>query len=164
MHTIILSLLLICFISADSLNVKLNSLKKTLAKVLVSSSLVSLPVFSVIAADPLPSLEKCFNAVKKELNGGESLTRLSKDIEKEEWDDIVLYTREYDAGFRGGVLKSAWKQLGDKKGRGIEVTNSFTFDLIALNKAARNKDKIDATARLEQVRQDLKDFLELEPK
>lgn len=30
-------------------------------------------------------------------------------------------------------------QKGDRKARGIEISNSFTFDLIALNKAARNQ-------------------------
>ena len=119
------------------------------------------PVF----AKDLPALEKCFNAVRKELdmkNGGESLKRLEHDINEADWDDLKLFTREYDAGFRGGVLKSAWKQLGDQKKRGIEVSNSFTFDLIALNKAGRNNDKEDAFHRLDQIRQDLKDFLALE--
>ena len=140
-----------------------------LSKAMISSSLllssqsVSLPVR---AADDLPSLERCFNAVRKELDpkNGESLNRIKKDIDGSNWDDLKLFTREYDAGFRGGVLKSAWKQLGDAKGKGIQVTNSFTFDLIALNKAARNEDKVDAYSRLEQVRQDLTDFLALEQK
>jgi hypothetical protein len=118
-----------------------------------------------VFAKDLPALEKCFNAVRKELdmkNGGESLKRLEHDINEADWDDLKLFTREYDAGFRGGVLKSAWKQLGDQKKRGIEVSNSFTFDLIALNKAGRNNDKEDAFHRLDQIRQDLKDFLALE--
>jgi hypothetical protein len=92
------------------------------------------------------------------------LTRIQQDIDGGNWEDLKLFTREYDAGFRGGVLKSAWKQLGDAKQKGIQVSNSFTFDLIALNKAARNADKDDAAARLAQVRQDLVDFLALEPK
>eukprot|EP00607_Mallomonas_marina_P008738 CAMPEP_0182417212 /NCGR_PEP_ID=MMETSP1167-20130531/1646_1 /TAXON_ID=2988 /ORGANISM="Mallomonas Sp, Strain CCMP3275" /LENGTH=140 /DNA_ID=CAMNT_0024590615 /DNA_START=257 /DNA_END=679 /DNA_ORIENTATION=+ len=117
----------------------------------------------VLAKDELPSLDKCFNAIRKELDNGESLTRLKLDIESGKWDDIVSYTREYDAGFRGGVLKSAWKQLGDKKMKGIEASNSFTFDLIALNKAARNHDLEDALHRLDQVREDLKTFLTLDP-
>lgn len=119
---------------------------------------------SVSLADDLPSLSRCFNAVRDELDKGASLQRLKADIDTENWQDILTYTREYDAGFRGGVLKSAWKQLGDAKERGIQISNSFTFDLIALNKAARKQDSADAKLRLEQVRQDLKDFLALEPK
>jgi len=140
------------------------------SKVLVASLLLSpmSPLTPPVGAgaDDLPSLERCFNAVRKELDAkeGTSLTRIQQDIDGGNWEDLKLFTREYDAGFRGGVLKSAWKQLGDAKQKGIQVSNSFTFDLIALNKAARNADKDDAAARLAQVRQDLVDFLALEPK
>jgi hypothetical protein len=122
------------------------------------------PVTSlVLAKDELPALEKCFGAVRKELSPeGESLKRLASDIESGDFKDMIAFTREYDAGFRGGVLKAAWKQLGPAKKRGIEVSNSFTFDLIALNKAARGSDKVEAQRALGLVRQDLVDFLTLE--
>jgi len=78
-------------------------------------------------------------------------------------DDLVLFTREYDAGFRGGVLKSAWKQLeGEDKKNGISISNSFTFDLIALNKAARNKEKETALKLIDSVILDLQNFLKLQ--
>jgi hypothetical protein len=93
------------------------------------------------------------------------LKRIAKDIADEDWEDIKAFTREYDAGFRGGVLKSAWKQFdGDLKTKGIEISNSFTFDLIALNKAARVKDSVEATRRLNDVRTDLQNFLDLKSK
>jgi len=112
---------------------------------------------------PIP-LSRYFDAVRKELDPkqGESLARIKKDIDDGNWDDLKLFTREYDAGFRGGILKSTWKQLGDKKKRGIEISNSFTFDLIGLNQAARKADKQDALKRLDDVRQDISDFLTLE--
>lgn len=119
-----------------------------------------------LAGEPLPSLEKCFSAVRKELDPieGESLKRLSNDIQSNNWNDIKLFTREYDAGFRGYVMKSAWKQIDneDLKKKGIEISNSFTFDLIALNKASRVKDTDDAIKRLAEVKQDLANFLALE--
>ena len=81
------------------------------------------------------------------------------------WDDLKLFTREYDAGFRGGVLKSAWKQLdGDNKKKGVDLSNSFTFDLIALNKAGREENKEKAIQALDQVVVDLTEFIKLEPK
>jgi len=134
----------------------------------IAASLLAATVFSnpaaTLAKEELPSLEKIFNAVRKEISSdGESISRLRNDINGDKWEDILTYTREYDAGFRGGVLKSAWKQLGDKKGRGIELSNAFTFDLIALNKAARVQDKVEANLRLEKVRQDLIDFETLDP-
>jgi len=118
-----------------------------------------------MAKASLPELEKCFNAVRKELDPkqGKSLIRINDDIETENWDDLKLFTREYDAGFRGGVLKSAWKQLGPAKQSGITISNSFTFDLIALNKAARTEDKEAARAMAEAIRNDLAEFLKLEP-
>ena len=142
-------------------------LTRSLSSIIVSTGLVfnSNSPLSVANSAELPSLEKCFNAVRKELDtkDGESLIHIKTDIDLDKWDDLKLFTREYDAGFRGGVLKNAWKQLGDQKQKGISVTNSFTFDLIALNKAARNQDKVDAYHRLDQITQDLKDFLALEP-
>jgi hypothetical protein len=141
----------------------LKSMSRRLCKGIVGFGLVAgVPV--VQAKEPLPSLERCFAAVKRELdpNEGESLTRLKKDIETGEWADIKLFTREYDAGFRGGVLKKSWKQLGDKKADGIRISNSFTFDLIGLNQAARKEDKDEAMRMLDAVRSDIVEFSKLE--
>jgi hypothetical protein len=92
-----------------------------------------------------------------------SLLQISNPLTNSFREDLKLFTREYDAGFRGGVLKSAWKQLeGDDKKNGISISNSFTFDLIALNKAARNKDKESAVKVTDSVILDLKNFLKLQ--
>lgn len=119
------------------------------------------------AKTELPPLEKCFDAVRKELDpgaGGESLVRLRKDIDNGDWDDLKLFTREYDAGFRGGVLKKAWKQLeGADKQEGIRLSNSFTFDLIGMNQAARAEDKAQAENMLASIRQDIASFAKLDP-
>ena len=135
----------------------------TLLSISFCSSLIYNPTAS-FAKTELPSLEKCFGAIEKELDpiNGESLIRLKDDIDGEKWEDLKLFTREYDAGFRGGVLKSAWKQFDSElQKKGIEISNSFTFDLIALNKAARNKDPDEASRRLEDVKTDLINFLSL---
>ena len=97
-----------------------KSAKKATAKVVIAASMLFGPSLVLIASppsaqakDPLPTLEKIFTAVRKEISPeGESITRLKKDINNEDWEDVLTYTREYDAGFRGGVLKAAWKQLG----------------------------------------------------
>jgi hypothetical protein len=92
-----------------------------------------------------------------------SLLQISNPLTNSFREDLKLFTREYDAGFRGGVLKSAWKQLeGDNKKNGISISNSFTFDLIALNKAARNKDKESAVKVTDSIILDLKNFLKLQ--
>ena len=104
---------------------------------------------SLEAKAELPALEKCFNAVRKELGSsvgeGESLSRINSAIDSGNWDDLKLFTFEFDAGFRGGVLENAWNQLGLDKQADITVVSPFTFDLIALNKAARSEDKDTAT-------------------
>jgi hypothetical protein len=113
------------------------------------------PLQPSLCAEEKPSLEKCFNAVRRELSSdeGQSLKRLKEDVFSKNWADVKSFTREYDAGFRGYVLKNAWSQITDDnlKRRGIEISNSFTFDLIALNKAARIEDPNEANKRLEQV-------------
>ena len=116
------------------------------------------------AKDNVPSLEKCFHSVQNELETGTSIPRLQQDIDKEDWKDVIKFTREYEAGFRGGVLKNIWKQQsGKNQNKGIELTNSFTFDLIGLNKDARIKDAKSAQRHLNQVKQDLVDVLSMMP-
>jgi hypothetical protein len=107
---------------------------------------------------------RCFKAVRKELSPeGESIKRLESDIAEGKWEDVLLYTREYDAGFRNGVLKSIWKQLPDEiRGKTIAITNSFTYDLIGVNKAARKQDATTAKEMLELVKKDLRDVLAIE--
>ena len=78
----------------------------------IPSSIVHAKDTTSTTSSTIPSLEKCFNAIEKELSDdGDSLRRIDKDISTEDWTDLKLFTREYDAGFRGGVLKVAWKQL-----------------------------------------------------
>jgi hypothetical protein len=141
-----------------------NDYMKAVSSVMFACvALTSLPT-TVSAKKDLPSLESCFNAIRKEVSpDGESFLRLKKDIDAGEWEDLLQFTREYDAGLRGYVLKSAWKQLdGDRKQEGIRLSNSFTFDLIGLNKAGRVKDKEEALKMLEMTRDDLNEFLKLE--
>lgn len=143
-----------------------RSIASAAAAISLSVGYCSVNMERAVAKDSLPSLEKCFNAIEKELDydKGESIKRLKMDIASGNWEDIKLFTREYDAGFRGGVLKSAWKQLkDDAKSKGIAYSNAFTFDLIALNKAARVENSEEASMRLEQVKKDLQDFLTLRP-
>ena len=159
--------LCLSFLSPASCNVKFVS-GRAIAKSVIGIGLaLGAPVginCVVQAKEELPSLEKCFAAVKRELDPkeGESLARLKKDIDSGDWTDIKAFTREYDAGFRGGVLKKSWKQLGDKKADGIRISNSFTFDLIGLNQAARKEDKGEALKMLDAVRNDIMEFARLE--
>lgn len=143
----------------------LKSYRKTVISIISSSAIAfstfECPVY-VSAKSEIPPLEKCFDIIRNELKEAKSLNRLKEDIDNSKWDDILSFTKEYDAEFRGFILKSAWKQMDEKKDKGIEISNSLTYDLIALNKAARKKDSADARIRLDQVKQDIVDFLTLE--
>jgi len=44
----------------------------------------------------------------------------------------------------------------------VRLSNSFTFDLIGMNQAARKGDKEGANQLLQGVRKDLQEFLTLE--
>lgn len=165
---ILLLLVLIVLVNGKTLHQQPKcghrSISKQISSALLGGSLC-LSGLPVGAKTELPSVDKCFEAVRIELApNGQSLQRLRNDIDKNDWEDVKLFTREYDAGFRNGVLKNIWKQMEDdnKKKRGISLSNSFTFDLIGLNKAARNKDRDEAMIKLGQVRKDLEDFLLLE--
>lgn len=161
-------LLLTVFGTGTSMKFFMTRTRRSIAKGVVGFSLLlggpSGNDFIAYAKDDLPSLERCFAAVKRELDPkeGESLARLKKDIDGSDWADIKVFTREYDAGFRGGVLKKSWKQLGDKKADGIRISNSFTFDLIGLNQAARKEDKDAAVKMLDAIRNDIVEFAKLE--
>lgn len=161
---IILSILTVCqsWKTGTPLDIKVK-MKKWIGAASIAASL-SIPLVAE-AKDPLPSLDRCFAAVRKELDPkeGESLIRIQKDITAQDWEDLKLFTREYDAGFRGGVLKTAWKQLGDKKQEGIRLSNSFTFDLIGMNQAARKGDIEGVQTMFKAVKQDLVDFEALDP-
>lgn len=136
------------------------------ASLSVALSIAQQPSFAADKQPPIP-IERYFKAVQDEFDPklGKSLQRLRSDLSQQDWKDLIAFTREYDAGFRGTVLKGVWKQLeGDKKVKGIEISNSFTYDLIGVNKAARVKDSTEAAKRIDMVEQDLKDFLQLQEK
>ena len=75
--------------------------KSFFARAILSAILINPAIVS--AKSELPTLDKCFHAIEKELDpiNGESLIRLKNDINKGDWDDMKLFTREFDAGFRG---------------------------------------------------------------
>ena len=74
---------------------------KFITPILLYSLILSNPVY---AKTELPSLEKCFHAIEVEVDSekGESLKRLTNDIYNNNWNDVKQFSREYDAGFRGG--------------------------------------------------------------
>ena len=87
----------------DNHHISLSKMKSLIARSALSIILINPMPTIVSAKSDLPALDKCFHAIEKELDpvNGESLNRLKNDIEKGDWDDMKLFTREYDAGFRG---------------------------------------------------------------
>ena len=136
-------------------------LLKNIAGISIASSIIGTNI-SPSFAEEQESLGKYLDAVKVEVVKKPSVQRLRTDIDSNNWEDLKLFTREFEAGFRGGVLKKAWKQLeGEDRKRGIDLSNSFTYDLIGINKAGRQQDPDAARKYLGQVETDLQDFLTL---
>ena len=109
------------------------------------------------------TLDQCFNIVQRELTVRKSLNRIDTDIHTENWQDLRVFTKEYD-GFRGSVLKAASKQLqGKNKEQATDLTNKVMYDLIGINKAARHTDKEAAITSFQSLEEDLKTFLTLQP-
>lgn len=138
--------------------------QKAMAAIVAAGLAFTGPVATLAAEDTVP-IERYFNAIRVEIDPvkGESLKRLKADIEEGRWDDVKAFTRQYDAGFRGTVLKGAWKSMeGEARNKGVQLSNAFTFDLIGLNKAARVGDREEALHRLDVIKEDLQAFLGLE--
>ena len=158
---VFISSLFLCLLIFNS-SLSLNSrIIKKFGQQIIAYTLIS-PLISHATENTRP-LSECFNIIRNEIKSSESLNRLNQDITNENWKDILSFTKEYEAGFRGGILKPAWKQLsGNLQEKGITLTNSFTYDLIGLNKAARIKDLPRANEMIANIKKDLVDFVKLD--
>ena len=140
-------------------------------------------------ADLLAARKAAFSAVREEVAKGESwalcrfpppvspdvsscrhppadqAAQIHEAVSNRSYERLLEFTKVYDLSFRKGTLGDARKSLLSKSGRaeGTLITNAVTFDLIAINKAARKGgDGPAADAALARLDADVRDLLALE--
>eukprot|EP00614_Pseudopedinella_elastica_P025834 CAMPEP_0172616910 /NCGR_PEP_ID=MMETSP1068-20121228/68762_1 /TAXON_ID=35684 /ORGANISM="Pseudopedinella elastica, Strain CCMP716" /LENGTH=174 /DNA_ID=CAMNT_0013422531 /DNA_START=170 /DNA_END=694 /DNA_ORIENTATION=- len=123
-----------------------------------------------VLAKELPTVEvhEGFALVRKELESG-GVVELARMVEDEDWEQILEFTKLYDLSFRKLSLKQCANALTDKtaQDKANEIRSTITFDLIAVNKAARPQyravAKPAAEKAMEVLKADISQFLALEP-
>ena len=113
----------------------------------------------------LETVRESFQAVRDELNTGVA-NELASLVDKEDYEQIMEFTKNYDLEFRKAKMGKARKFLTSKedKEKGVLLCNAVTFDLIGMNKGSRPGQR-----NIEQVRKyyaelqaDIQSFLDLE--
>lgn len=122
-----------------------------------------------IAKEPTTpeSMARAFADIRYELedpNGG--IPTLQNAIEKKDWVNVKEFTKFYDTEFRKAKMVKARKMFPDSNMRGesLQLCNNVTFDLIGINRASRVDDMDEAMKYLEELKQDVRSFMEYEKK
>jgi hypothetical protein len=129
----------------------------------------TLPANSVADSVDYDSAAAAFEAVRRELidaNGG--VYYLKSKVETGDFAALLEFTKTYDQVLRKGVMGKAKKALTDpdSKERATALANNVTFDLIGINRSSRKgqEDSSQATKYLDELQDDIRAFLDLEPK
>jgi len=145
----------------------------------------SASVFGAMAIFPTPAVAKkeapspevmksIFTAIRLELEGqqytvlgeGGGMFYLGKQLDDGNWTEIKEFTKFYDLEFRKAKMARVRKMMTDKeiKGVALQFSNNVTFDLIGINRAARTEDTAEARKYFDELKIDIKAFLDLESK
>jgi glycyl-tRNA synthetase beta subunit len=140
-----------------------------MAIAIILTGLGTLPAHSVTESVDLDSTSAVFEAVRRELtdeDGG--VNYLKTKIESGDFAALLEFTKTYDQVLRKGVMGKAKKVLtdSDSKERATAIANNVTFDLIGINRSSRKgqEDITQAKKYLEELQDDIRAFLDLEPK
>ena len=137
-------------------------------ELLSTASIVTASVFAqpVWAKEELPitaeNIEKYFNDVRYELEDPEGgIPRIENALANRDWGFIKEFTKGYDLDLRKKKMGYARKMMTDSKMKDEALTlrNGVTFDLIAVNKAARVQDANACQEALQILKDDVKKFL-----
>mmetsp|Transcript_6404 Transcript_6404/g.9388 ORF Transcript_6404/g.9388 Transcript_6404/m.9388 type:complete len:207 (+) Transcript_6404:85-705(+) len=148
-----------------------QALKQT-ASILLFSSVASFtsssPAEAKKSKEPVTreSIDKAFQDVRDQLESPDGgVQNLKSLVEKEDFDNIMEFTKYYDLEFRKAKVVKARRLLTNKddKDRGLYLSNSITFDLIGMNKASRpGQHDIDQVKKyFNELVEDITNFLEM---
>eukprot|EP00978_Attheya_sp_CCMP212_P030092 scaffold109541_cov50-Attheya_sp.AAC.5 len=127
------------------------------------------PAFAKEKPEPLTKelVQKTFGEVRFELedpSGG--VAALESKVNNKEWEDILVFTKEYDLNMRKVKMGFARKLLTDGKVKddALLLRNAVTFDLIGINRASRpgRENQEEAKKYLGELKDDVTKFLEME--
>jgi len=148
-----------------------NAMKNIFNSLLVTSCSVvggASPAFAKDKAKETITKEaiaKSFQDVRDELENG-GIVELGEKIEKEDFDGIMEFTKEYDLEFRKAKMGKARKFITSKedKEKAVLLCNAVTFDLIGMNKGSRpGQQNIENVKKYyQEMKEDINSFLEME--
>lgn len=111
-------------------------------------------------------IRAAFSNVQNQVSEG--ISYMQTCIDQQDYAALLEFTQKYDQILRKGAMGKAKKLLADKQSKELATVyaNSVTFDLIGINKSSRPGQENMQTANkyLQELRDDVNKFLELEPK
>jgi len=119
---------------------------------------------SIAQAKEKLSPQDALERIRQELQdpkGG--IAYLEEALKKENYSDILEFTKTYDQVLRKSYMGQAKKLILDKD-KATSLCNAVTFDLIGINRNSRpnQESQVDAQKYLQELQNDVKAFLELE--
>ena len=123
---------------------------------------------SFVAASPAAFAEDTdpFDAVRRELQSAEGgIAYMQRCIDQADFTGLMEFTKTYDQVLRKGAIGKAKKTLESKDAATL-ISNAVTFDLIGINRSSRpgKENAEDAAKYLQELREDVQRFLDLEEK
>lgn len=91
---------------------------------------------------------------------------MQRCIDERDFSGLLEFTKTYDQVLRKGAMGKAKKTLTDSKEVATQLSNAVTFDLIGINRSSRpgKENAEDAAKYLQELRDDVQKFLDLETK
>jgi len=111
--------------------------------------------------------QQAFDAVRQQVSPGGGVAYLQEKVDAADFPALLEFTKTYDQVLRKGAMGRAKKFLSpEKKEKATALANAVTFDLIGINRSARPGQESAAKAAqyLQELKDDVQAFLELEPK
>lgn len=123
---------------------------------------------SPMTEDEMVAMKQAFDAVRQELyspKGG--VAYMQSCIDQGDFQSLLEFTKSYDQILRKGTIGKAKKFLTTTAQKEIATAaaNGVTFDLIGINRNSRpgKEDITEANKYLQELREDVQKFLDLQP-
>lgn len=143
--------------------------RDAIATLLQAPLLISLPALAFGEKEKIEitkeSIATYFGEVRFELeNPAGGVAHIGDALDANNWEEVKDFTRDYDLELRKKKMGFARKCMTDAKMKddALALRNAVTFDLIAINKAARVEDMDSARKALQLVKNDVSEFLKFE--